>query len=441
MATAEQVIALSSIEQFLNDDNDFLIVRGAAGTGKTSIMKAVADFIASKKDCDFELLAPTGRAAKNIAKKANYEASTLHSHLYLVDADFEKAIVRFLPKPNKEEAMMVYIVDESSMISNRLEKKSADFETANPLLADLIRFVRSGNDKNKIIFVGDNCQLPPIGYYNNELSPALSVKELSSAFKINGTMIELSMVMRQQENSYILKSAYAVRDCVLNPTKTFTDAIGQRVYHQTHAIDTYLNYYQPLNFESVAIVSLSNKYINECNTLIRCKLGQTGILSKGDRVVVNQNYISHRGFVANGETGVVINTGRKQKIADLNFMEVEVLFKDIANHNFTITTQVVLDMLQAPESVTSEKKCALFAAAMKNNRTFRNSKDIRDDEFLSAMQLSYGHAFTCHKAQGSEWDTVIMNTWMPPTPDYRFLYTGITRARKNLFSNNAHIRR
>ncbi len=438
-ATTEQSAALNHIQNFLADDSDFLIVRGAAGTGKTSIMKAVADFIASKKNIDFELLAPTGRAAKNIASKTNYEASTLHSHLYLVQVDMENASVRFLPKTNKDESMMVYIVDESSMLSNRLSEDSTDYETANPLLTDLIRFVRAGHKNNKIIFVGDSCQLPPIGYNNHESPPALSVEVLTKTFNIRGTKIELSAVMRQQGNSYILHSAYEVRDCILNPNKKFTQSVGKRVYNQSQVIETYLKHFQPHNFDAVAIVSYSNKYVKECNSLIRSKLGYSGVLSKGDRLVVNQNYASHSAQVANGEIGVVVNTGRKQRIEELNFMEVEILFKDKANHDFTITTQVMLDILEAPKTVTKAKKSALFASAMRHNPTFRQSKDIRDDQFLSAMQLSYGHAFTCYKAQGSEWDTVIMNTWMPPKSDYRFLYTGITRARKELFTNNAHL--
>lgn len=104
----------------------------------------------------------------------------------------------------------------------------------------------------------------------------------------------------------------------------------------------------------------------------------------------------------------------------------------------TIDAMISLDYLQDPKKITIEKRKALFAAANKNNPVYRKTKDCRDDEYLSAMQLSYGHAMTCHKAQGSEWNTVFLNTWMPDNPDLRFLYTGVTRARKELFTNNSH---
>lgn len=441
-ATSEQTIALAQIEQFIGSNDDFLIVRGAAGTGKTSIMKAVADYLSSMHALDFCLLAPTGRAAKNIAKKANYEAQTLHSHLYYVAVDTESGLVRYTPKENRQEYKTVYIVDESSMVGNRLLKQNEGYEVSNPILTDFVRNVRTNEAGFQVIFVGDNCQLPPVGYASKEVSPALSVEQITNTFQLKGSMIELSRVMRQNADSYILKAAYGVRDCFLQDRPYYNHSIGQRIGNKFDAVKTYLMHYDANNFESVAIIGMSNSYVNECNTMVRNALGLNGTLTKGDRVVLDQSFFSHQRAIANGESGLVMSTGKTYKVAELSFMDVELEFYDASGEAYRIFTKVMLDTLVDEKSVTPVKKTALFGAANRNNSKFRNSKDIRDDEYLSAMQLKYGHAFTCHKAQGSEWDTVILNTWMPKDqPDFRFLYTGITRARTNLYSNNSHLYR
>ena len=141
-------------------------------------------------------------------------------------------------------------------------------------------------------------------------------------------------------------------------------------------------------------------------------------------------------YAASGEIGVVKSINSNiSKVADLDFMDAEIMFTDEKNQPFTIVTKVLLNTLVG--KIDKEQKKNLFASAMRNNTIFRNSKDIRDDEFLSALQLSYGHAINGYKAQGSDWDTVILNTWFPPN-NLRFLYTGVTRARKELFGNTSY---
>jgi exodeoxyribonuclease-5 len=420
---------------FLTNEHDFLVVKGAAGTGKTSIMKAVADYM-NQSGLGFELLAPTGRAAQNIAVKAGYHAETIHGHVYIPETNEIEAKVRFMRKSNQFSEKRVYIIDESSMISN-LVKNSQEFESDTPMLSDLIAFIKQGNKANKIIFVGDDCQLPPVGYEAHQQSPALDATYLQKCFQLKGDTIRLSRVMRQSEGSYILDTAYQLRSFI-ESGEAYTASIGKAMYNPDHVTNLYLQRFDIQKPENVSIIAYGNDYIDRCNKLIRSKLGLGGILTKNDLVVLNRNYFGKDlTYIPSGEVAKITATGATRVVAELRFMEVELTLFSKGGEAFSVSTKIMLDSLENPKLVTLEKKKALFASANKNNPAYRSSKNICDDEFLSAMQVNYAHAFNCHKAQGSEWNTILLNSWMPNT-DQRFLYTAVTRAKKELFTNNAH---
>lgn len=432
-ANAQQVTVLNVIEQFLSNQDDFLVLKGAAGTGKTSIMKAVVDFLSSQEK-SVQLLAPMGRSAKAISNKTQTTAKTVHSCIYKPSTDTENAVVNFIRRVNDTTQKKVFIIDESSMLSNKLTDNE-DFVSQKPLLTDLIDFIKQGNSLNKIIFVGDDCQLAPVGYGSNEISPALNVQYLEKAFAIRGKEVALNQVMRQGEGSAIYQTANEIRQNIYGNRAIMPNYIGNYFKGEDEAVKLYLNRFELGRQDKVVIIGCSNAYAEKCNALIRINLGLIGALSVGDTVMLNQNYMGQR-YVASGEIGVVksINSNIR-KVADLDFVDAEIMFTDEKNQPFTIVAKVLLNTLIG--KIGKEQKKNLFASAMRNNPTFRNSKDIKDDEFLSALQLSYGHAINGYKAQGSEWDTVILNTWFPPN-NLRFLYTGVTRARKELFGNTAY---
>lgn len=432
-ATSEQANALNVIERFLAGNDRFLIVRGAAGTGKTSIMSAVTRYLCKKSILPVPL-GPTGRAAKNLGRKTGVAAKTLHSCLYIPKTDVEEAIVRLERRANDCPTQQVFIADESSMVSDRLDK-SGDFLASRSLLADFIDFVGQGHLQNKIIFVGDACQLPPVGYESREASPALMAEHLRQHYGMRGNTIELTQVMRQGEGSSILAVADVLRQNMLTRRLAVPHSMGRTYYNPAQAIRLYLERFAQGQHDRVAILSLTNSYRNDCNAQIRTALGLTGSLCVNDTVTLTQTHLGQK-YVANGEIGVVKGLdSRLHRVADLTFAEAEIAFKDEHDAEFSIVSLVLLDELTG--AVSLEKRKALFAAEMRNNRAFQKSKDIRDSLYLSALQLNYGHALTVHKAQGSEWDTVIMNTWIKEM-DLRFLYTGITRARSELFTNGAH---
>jgi exodeoxyribonuclease-5 len=431
--TQEQAAALNTIEEFLSSDDDFLIVRGAAGSGKTSIMSALTRYSEAKGILPV-LLGPTGRAAKNLGRKTASAAKTVHSCLYTPQADPEEAIVHLQRRTNECQTPQLFLTDESSLISDRLNDKGM-FVAQNSLLHDLIAYIRQGHSQNKVIFIGDSCQLPPVGYQPHELAPALTVAHLHQKYQLRGQAVELSQVMRQNEGSPILKVAYQLRQNIQARRLATPKQIGTFYKGEESAVALYLNRFVLGVHDRVAILSLTNTYRDACNKLIRSRLGLQGKIALNDTVVLAQTHFGQH-YVASGELGVVKALGsRLHRVADLEFVEAEISFKDEREQAFSIESLVLLNSLGG--TITQEQRQKLFASEMRYNEAFRESKDLRSSRYLSALQLNYGHALTVHKAQGSEWDTVIMNTWMREL-DLRFLYTGITRARSELFTNSAH---
>ena len=432
--TTEQATALGSIEAFLNGPDHFLILRGAAGSGKTSIMSAVVRYVKARNITPVSL-APTGRAAKNLANKTGEPAQTLHGCLYTPKTDVEEAIVRLISRPNVHTEQQVFLADEGSLISDRLSN-SGELVAERSLLYDFLRYVREGHSHNKIILIGDPCQLPPVGYHGHEPSPALSEAYLRETYKLRGSTIELRTVMRQDSQSYILQAAQALRQNIEVRRLATPKQLGTTFKGLDEAIGLYLDRFVLGQHDRVAIVSWGNEYRTTCNASIRQALGLSGTLEPKDTVVVKETHHGQH-YLPNGEMGVVKAVDSKlHRVAGLTFVEAEIAFKDANDQPFSVEALVLLESLSGEYSAEERKR--LFASEWRKNRDFQRTQDTRSSRYLSALQLNYGHALTVHKAQGSEWDTVIMNTWMPQT-ELRFLYTGITRARKELFTNNSYM--
>jgi len=381
-ATTEQADALATIEAFLNGNDHFLVVRGAAGTGKTSIMSAVTRYLAQKSIIPVPL-GPTGRAAKNLGRKMGIAAKTMHSCFYTPKTDVEEAIVRLKRRQNDCTTQQVFIADESSMVSDRLDA-SGNFVAANPLLADFIDFMRQGHAQNKIIFVGDAFQLPPVGYNAHEESPALMANYLQTKYGLRGGMVELTEVKCQSKGSSILATANELRRNM--EARRLAMPSGQLYKGDEEAVKLYLARFEQGQHDRVAILSLGNAYRNKCNARIRQSLGLIGCLSVNDTVVLNQNHVGQH-YVANGEVGTIkAMASKRHRVADLEFAEAEIAFKYENDAAFSIVSLVLLDELAAP--ITKEQRKLLFASEMRNKSAFRESQDTRDSQYLSALQLS-----------------------------------------------------
>lgn len=429
--TSQQSNALNSIGEFLeNDKLDFFILSGSAGTGKTTLLKAVTDYLDSN-DVQFYIAAPTTSAAKIVQQKTGFPSKTIHSLIYEPIQLKHGVGVEFKRKLNINKSESIFIIDESSMISNKLSR-SESFVSKSPLLTDLLKYIKEGNKKNKVIFIGDNCQLTPI---NEFFSPALEETYLESNFGLKGRKEELTEVKRQGEGSYILANATKLREAIKAGGTNFNISCNM-LPKSTAALHKYIDLFDPSNPNKITVLAWTNKDVNWFNNAIRDRLGfNPEPLSIGDHIFLNQNWMNNRVFLMKGEKGTITDIGSNfEKYADLNFVNVSVQILDEMGNPFTIKSKVLLESLYSKTGELSrEQESNLFAEVMKHNGKFRETRKLSDDKYLGALRLRFNYATTCHKAQGGEWENVILHPYFNKD-DLRWQYTAVTRASKELYS-------
>ena len=432
--TKDQLNALKLLDQFVQEDNvnDIFILQGSAGTGKTSLIKAVTEKL-GEDNVTFFLAAPTGRAAKVISSKTDRAARTIHSLIYSPERT-ENGSIKLKRKANATNDFTIYIIDESSMISDEMGT-SDNFITSNPLLTDIIDFVKQGNSRNKIVFLGDSYQLPPV---RSEFSPALSRHYIESKFSLRVMNVELTEVKRQESESYILTNATQLRNCMVEK-KQFPNLNYKIEKCFTHALHRFLQMLDPMQLDKVVFLAFTNKDVNFFNNAVRDRLfgnTQKQIIEVGDVVTLHTNWVAKGRIIMKGDIGTIksIDYSSITSFADLRFINAEVEFTEPDNRKYLVSTSVMLDVFNLSDgNIDYEKEKYLYAEGMKNNPAFRESQMSWDDKYIGSMRLRYGYASTCHKAQGGEWDTVILHPYYQKT-DYRWLYTAVTRAKQDLYS-------
>ncbi len=444
--TQKQNELLDKLTDFIfgENTNALFLLKGYAGTGKTTIISTVVNNLwkAEKKAV---LLAPTGRAAKVISGYSKKQAFTIHKKIYFPKKEGNGG-VSFVMQPNKH-TNTIFIVDEASMISDS-RQNSKLFENGS-LLDDLISYVYSGKNC-KIVFIGDTAQLPPVKL---SISPALEADRLSFDFNKDVIEIELDEVVRQQQNSGILANATDLRLLIQNDGTDFQFDVSypdiirlEDSYDIQDAIT--MAYDGDIGVEDTAFIVRSNKRANQYNDQIRTKIrGQENEISTGDYVmIVKNNYFwlkdsSSAGFIANGDICEVMRINTIKELYGFKFAEVEVRMIDYPDMN-PFETVLLLDTLSSESpSLTYEESNKLYEAVKEDfadeKSKYKQFMGVKKNKYFNALQVKFSYAMTCHKSQGGQWNTVfIEQPYLPdgPSVEYlRWLYTAVTRAQEKLF--------
>ena len=431
------------LEPTLNDR--IFVLRGYAGTGKTSLMGALVKTMNAMK-MNTVLMAPTGRAAKVLSNMAGKPAMTIHKSIYR-QQKFNLSFEGFNLMDNRNNHTL-YICDEASMISTINE--SYHFGTGN-LLDDLIEYVYAGN-QCRLLLIGDSAQLPPVG---QKRSPALEIGKLQE-YGLEVMSAELTEVARQQLDSGILANATMLRNMLNQGMTDSLPKIMHKNFPDVRSIDGYefleelSNSYSHNGLDDTIIITRSNIRANKFNQAVRNQiLYREEELCAGERLlVVKNNYywgkeFENFPFIANGDTITVKRVRSEIEMYGFRFAEVEIELPDYDDETEVI---VLLDTLMAEgPSLPQEDQQRLFEAVMMDYPEIRNQRDlikaVKENKYFNALQVKYAYGVTCHKSQGGQWNDVYLDLGYI-NPDhlgidfYRWLYTAFTRARKTLFLVN-----
>lgn len=444
--------AIEMFAAFLTCGNarSVMVLRGSAGSGKTTIAGAIVKTLTGLKQ-KVVLLAPTGRAAKVFGLHSGANAYTIHRRIYRQKA-FTGQMQGFLLNDNLYKDTL-FIVDEASMVPGGGGGGEAAFGSGS-LLDDLVQYVYQG-EGCRLMFIGDGAQLPPVG---EEESPALSGRVLSG-YGLEVFEAELTEVLRQGQGSGILANATTVRRMMVSgdvwelPKVCFNDFSDIANVPGGELVDTLAESYANEGQDETIVVTRSNKRATIYNNGIRNQiLDREELLSSGDRLmVVKNNYYwtaqqQHApiAFIANGDRVVVERVRHERELYGLHFADVWLRFPDYNDYELQAT--VCLDSLQteAP-ALTAEQSNKLFEGVMEDYADLptkaERMKRIKNDPYYNAIQVKYAYAVTCHKAQGGQWRHVYVDqgymTEDMLSPDYlHWLYTAFTRATEKLYLVN-----
>ena len=456
--TVDQMYAVDLFARFMTDRDEraVMILRGSAGTGKTSLAGAIVRTMLELRQ-KVSLLAPTGRAAKVFSLNANQPAATIHRAIYR-----EKAFTGLDGKFNLNVNLFhdrLFMVDEASMIS--LSSNNSTFGSG-CLLDDLIQFVY--NDRNcRMLLVGDKAQLPPVG---EEESPALR-SDVLRAYGLTVYECDLNEVLRQSQDSGILYNATVIRQMITHdevtqlPKIRFNGFADISIVPGDELIERLASSYSEVGIDETMVITRSNKRANVFNQGIRnMVLGREEELTTGDMLMVVKNKYknalsplpSEHGkekqpaltFIANGDRAVVRRVRNLREFYGFRFADVSLEFPDYDNAEEDMT--VILDalMTEAP-ALTQEQNEQLFQRVLEDYEDIPlkadRMKKVREDEYYNALQVKFGYAITCHKAQGGQWAHIYLDqgymTDEMLTPDYiHWLYTAFTRATEHLYLVN-----
>ena len=479
--TSDQSNALNQFEEFLAGPQRVFILQGYAGSGKTTLIR---NFVASleQKQRVIQLMAPTGRASKVIQQKTNLEASTIHSGIYNykeleeipIGSNNEDVtlLFRFGLANDQKAHRTIYIIDEASMVSD-VENVGEFFQFGSGrLLKDLFDYakIHLPHTESKIIFVGDPAQLPPVGMNS---SPALDANYIKEHYGLDALQSLLKEVKRQDATNSILSNATRVRQSLTAKYYNYFQIAPNPESVYNIQIEDFLKHYNAHENNKV-VICYKNKTAVQLNQAIRKgKFGEKKPIQATDTIIVGNN--NQKYGVMNGDFGVVSHCSDITESREISFnikgggvkrvwltwRDVELQMQSASGHPIMVSGKILENFLLGEGTLSSDEFKALDIDFVNRHGNLRKNRDealfmekLQSDPYFNAIQLKYGYAVTCHKAQGGEWANTFI-IWDYGTVEghnfykdqqsksgransdfYRWAYTAITRASSKLYCVN-----
>ncbi|NBC83200.1 MAG: AAA family ATPase [Bacteroidetes bacterium] len=427
------------------NEMELMILRGYAGTGKTSLIGALVKAFGELRQKTM-LMAPTGRAAKVLSAYTLKTAFTIHKKIYRQKSSTD-GMGRFVLEKNLHTNTL-FIVDESSMISNQMSNNSV-FGSGN-LLDDLVEYIYSGKNC-KLLLTGDTAQLPPVGL---DESPSL-LRTVMEVYGLKVIEYELTEVMRQAETSELLTNATYLRNCIRKeafPLAFLKEGNKEIVrINGVDLVDEITRAYDLDGIKETIVISRSNKRANKYNEGIRNQvLFRDDELCAGDQLMVvknNYHWLQDEekiDFIANGDIVEVQRIGKYHQLYGFKFVDVTVSFPDY--DDMELETKLLLDTLYTETpALSSDENKNLFYAVLEDYTDIKGKRNqynkVKEDPYFNALQVKFAYAITCHKAQGGQWKNVFVDQGYL-TEDrldksyFRWLYTALTRSTDKVYLVN-----
>lgn len=455
--TRHQAEAMEKLQAFTRSGSSrAFVLRGFAGVGKTTLLGFYCRWLETEGYVPC-LLATTGRAAKVLAGKTGFDAATVHSCIYAFEeiggfdsgdqpGNSQLSLHFAVKEPNFPPNKLIFIVDEASMIPNTATTggHTATFGSGH-LLIDLLTY----SSGQKIVFVGDPCQLPPVS--EEAFSPALSPRYLHEQYRVPVAYAELSEIIRQAAQSEILRFAGYYRQGLVSDTLIKWPLLEVPQEQEVHLlpsehqlVEAYLDFLRKGAYREAIMITHANSHCRRLNHKIRMSLRGKNELAAGELLMVVQN--SYCVPLSNGDQVLVKKVAFAGKKAGFTFLAVEL--EDMASgdiHKTLLIRELLYNDLPGLQAEESRRLLIDFDQRMRKAKIQRNSKlyqgNMRSDPYLNALRAKFGYVITCHKAQGGEWKHVFLNLQssvfaQPLTVKYRWLYTAITRASEHLYLND-----
>lgn len=445
--TESQGLLIGEISEFIAAGNqqEIMLIRGYAGTGKTTIVNSIVRTL-KETGSKSVLLAPTGRAAKVMYAYTGHTAWTIHKKIYRQKSGSD-GLGSFVLDRNMHKNTY-FIIDEASMIGQSASESI--FGTGN-LLSDLLQYVEGGV-QCRLILIGDTAQLPPVRL---EVSPALDKKVLQS-FGYAVRDFTLTDIVRHQQDSGILVNATAIRDHITAenisiPELSLNDYADVQRIGGGELLEAISSSYDKYGEEDTIIVTRSNKRANRFNAGVRGQiLWKEEQISRGDLLmVVKNNYFwkdeeQRIDFIANGDIGRIERVIGFEEIYGMKYADVEIALIDY--NDLVIEAKILLDVLEVDgPSLPIDAQRELYNTILEDYPELTNKKKrvehMQQDRYFNALQVKFAYSVTCHKAQGGQWKSVFLDqgyfTEEMMSMDYlRWLYTAFTRATEQLYLVN-----